>query len=87
MRYSTGEIEIKYEVVDVIFGYSNSTTGFEYVKATQNLGAIAEDINADAVIYISFNQREYTGTKKVCFQDQIERRFEIYATGTAVKFI
>ena len=87
MKYSTGEIENKYKVVDVVFGYSDSANGFDYPSATQNLGTVAEELNADAVINISYNQREYTGTKKVCFQDKNERRFEIFAHGTAVKFI
>ena len=81
------DIENKYKVVDVVFGYSDSANGFDYPSATQNLGTVAEELNADAVINISYNQREYTGTKKVCFQDKNERRFEIFAHGTAVKFI
>lgn len=87
MIYSTGEIENKYKVIDVVFGYSDSAQGFEYASAKQNLGTVAEELDADAVIYISYNQREYIGTKKVCFQDQKESRFEIYAHGTAVKFV
>ena len=87
MRFSTGEIENNYEVIDVVFGYSDSATGFAYKEATQNLGTVAEKLNADAVINISYKHREYTGTKKVCFQDQTENRFEMFATGTAVKFI
>lgn len=87
MYYSTGEIEKKYQVVDVVFGYSDSAGGFDYPAATQNLGAVAEKLQADAVINISYNQREYTGSKTVCFQKQNEPRFEIFASGTAVKFV
>ena len=87
MIYSTGEIENKYKVIDVVFGQSDSAQAFEYASATQNLGTVAEELNADAVINISYNQREYIGTKKVCFQDQKDSRFEIYSHGTAVKFV
>ena len=86
MLYSMGEIEKKYQVLDVVFSHSDSAGGFDYPTATQNLGAVATEIQADAVINITYNQREYVGTKKVCFQTQDERRFEIFASGTAVKF-
>ena len=86
MKYSTGNIEQKYQVLDVVFGYSDSNDGFNYPAATNSLGSVAKDLEADAVINIAYHQREYVGTKKVCFQNQDERRFEIFASGTAVKF-
>ena len=87
MRYSTGEIDKQYVVVDVVFGYSDSNSGFDYPAATQDLGSVAETVGADAVINIAYGQREYVGKKKVCFQKLDERRFEIFASGTAVKFL
>lgn len=86
MKYSTGGIENNHQVVDVVFGYSDSAGGFDFPAATQNLGVVAEELQADAVINISYSNREYTGTKKVCFQDKDERRYEVFARGTAVKF-
>ena len=85
MDYSTGDIPKKYKTLDVVFGTSDSSSGFRYRDATQKLGNNASELNADAVINISYQQREYT--TKVCFGTQNERRFEIFASGTAVKFI
>jgi uncharacterized protein YbjQ (UPF0145 family) len=87
MDYSTGDIPKKYKILDVVFGTSDAKSGFNYADATQSLGKYASELNADAVINISYQQREYTGQKKVCFGTQPERRFEIFASGTAVKFI
>ena len=86
MKYSTGSVEEKYQVLDVVFGYSDSNDGFDYPAATNNLGSVAEELGADAIINIAYQQREYVGQKRVCFQAQDEKRFEIFASGTAVKF-
>jgi len=86
MKYSTGDIQGKYDILDVVFASSDSANGFDYPTATTNLGEYAKELGADAVINIAYQQREYTGTKKVCFQEQNERRFEIFAAGTCIKF-
>ena len=66
MDYSTGDIPKKYKILDVVFGTSDAKSGFNYADATQSLGKYASELNADAVINISYQQREYTGQKKVC---------------------
>jgi len=72
MKYSTGDIQSKYEVMEVVFAYSDSNDGFQYEEITQTIGESADELGADAVIFIAYQQREYTGSKQVCFKKRVK---------------
>ena len=92
MLLAVGNIQNKYEVVGVVFGYSlragegcsNSISLVSVFKdSVTRLEESAADLGADGVIHINFQQRDTIA--KGCGGGKPAS--EVYAWGTAIKFV
>ena len=90
MFITTTELtHIKYKIIEVVFAYGSSDSGFlktanpmeAYPKVRDLLKNEAEKIGADAVIGAHFDYR--TAVKSGCSGNQSS--FEVFAYGTAIK--
>lgn len=90
MLVSTTNIDKKYEVIDIVFAYGNSTQGFlktanpmeAYPKVKEALISEAEKLSAEGIIGITFDYR--VAVKSGCGSSS--QVFEVFAYGTAIKF-
>lgn len=93
IKVSTSSINQQYEVVDIIFAFDSHKEGFlengadptkAFVKVVNRLRSICADLGGDAVINCQFDYRYAVGSSLVGNAKQV---IEIYAYGTAVKYI
>lgn len=93
IKVSTSSVSQQFEVVDVIFAFDSHKEGFldngadptkAFVKVVNRLRSICADLGGDAVINCQFDYRYAVGSSLVGNAKQV---IEIYAYGTAVKFI
>ena len=93
IKVSTSSINQNFEVVDIIFAFDSHKEGFleagadptkAFVKVVNRLRSICVDLGGDAVINCQFDYRYAVGSSLVGNAKQV---VEIYAYGTAVKFI
>lgn len=93
IKVSTSSVSQPFEVVDVVFAFDSHKEGFldggadptkAFVKVVNRLRSICADLGGDAVINCQFDYRYAVGSSLVGNAKQV---IEIYAYGTAVKFI
>lgn len=90
MIVSTTDIKKDYEILDVVFAYGSSGTGWlktanpmeAYPKVLEELKSNAVKIGAEAIVGATFDYRVAVGTG--CSNGK--QVFEVFAYGTAVKF-
>lgn len=86
---STGEVPFSYEIIDIVFAYSNSSENFfqganpiqAYEEVSNVLEQTAAQMGADAVIWIKYDYRVALNQGPLG-PNQV---FEVFAYGTAVK--
>jgi uncharacterized protein YbjQ (UPF0145 family) len=92
MLLAAGDVQYRYEVLGIVFGYSlrsgegcNNSISLVNVfhDATTALEATAKQKGAEGVIHINFQQRDTMA--KGCGGGKPAS--EVYAWGTAIKFI